>query len=204
MPNVYVLKKDFLKYLGKDFSKHLTSLFHYLNDNAIADDQFNDLCFEFGLEIEIGTAEEMNVQRVDDKGNALNVAKEVVYKLEVAANRYDLLCLEGFTQAIKSYLGMGPIPRLSIKNQRAGGLERIIVKPEVKEVRPFVVAAILRNISFDVQSYNSFIDLQDKLHQNICRRRTLGSMGTHDYDKVQGPITYEARAPKDIVFKALK
>ena len=29
-------------------------------------------------------------------------------------------------------------------------------------------------------------------------------MGTHDYDKVQGPITYEARAPKDIVFRALK
>jgi phenylalanyl-tRNA synthetase beta chain len=78
------------------------------------------------------------------------------------------------------------------------------VKPETAEVRPFVVGAILRNIKFDEQSYNSFIYLQDKLHQNICRRRTLGSMGTHDYDKVKGPITYEARAPKDIVFKALK
>jgi phenylalanyl-tRNA synthetase beta chain len=29
-------------------------------------------------------------------------------------------------------------------------------------------------------------------------------MGTHDYDKLQGPITYEAHPPKDIVFKALK
>jgi phenylalanyl-tRNA synthetase beta chain len=29
-------------------------------------------------------------------------------------------------------------------------------------------------------------------------------MGTHDYDKIQGPITYEARAPKDIIFQALK
>jgi hypothetical protein len=29
-------------------------------------------------------------------------------------------------------------------------------------------------------------------------------MGTHDYDKIQGPITYEARSPKDIVFRALK
>lgn len=29
-------------------------------------------------------------------------------------------------------------------------------------------------------------------------------MGTHDYDKVQGPITYEGRAPQDIVFRALK
>lgn len=29
-------------------------------------------------------------------------------------------------------------------------------------------------------------------------------MGTHDYDKMQGPVTYEAHPPKDIVFKALK
>lgn len=39
---------------------------------------------------------------------------------------------------------------------------------------------------------------------NICRRRTLCSMGTHDYDLVSGPITYEAHPPKDIKFKALK
>ena len=29
-------------------------------------------------------------------------------------------------------------------------------------------------------------------------------MGTHDYDKIQGPITYYAEPPKQIVFKALK
>ena len=29
-------------------------------------------------------------------------------------------------------------------------------------------------------------------------------MGTHDYDTIQGPITYEAVAPQDIVFRALK
>lgn len=29
-------------------------------------------------------------------------------------------------------------------------------------------------------------------------------MGTHDYDAVEGPITYEAHPPKDIVFRALK
>lgn len=133
--------------------------------------------------------------RVDDKGTAIDISNEQVYKLEVAANRYDLLCLEGISLMLRSYLGHGRIPRLSINNQRQGGLERIIVKQETIEVRQFVVGAILRNITFNEQSYNSFIDLQDKLHQNICRKRTLGSMGTHDYDKVQGPITYEARAP---------
>lgn len=37
-------------------------------------------------------------------------------------------------------------------------------------IRPFVVCAVLRGITFDEARYNSFIDLQDKLHQNICRQ----------------------------------
>ena len=53
------------------------------------------MCFEFGLEIEIGPGAEMNMQRVDENGQAIDISKEIVYKLEVAANRYDLLCLEG-------------------------------------------------------------------------------------------------------------
>ena len=52
-------------------------------------------------------------------------------------------------------------------------------------------------------SYNSFIDLQDKLHHNICRKRTLVSMGTHDLDTIKGPFTYMARPPSEITFKAL-
>ena len=81
MPNVNVLKKELMHYIGRQFT----------------DEQFIDLCFEFGLEIEIDTAAEMNMTRVDDQGNAIDISKETVYKLEVAANRYDLLCLEGFT-----------------------------------------------------------------------------------------------------------
>ena len=56
---------------------------------------------------------------------------------------------------------------------------------------------------FPQDSYNSFIDLQDKLHHNICRKRTLVSIGTHDLDTIQGPFTYTAKPPSEIVFKAL-
>ena len=63
----------------------------------IADEEFEDLCFAFGLEVEHGKGSEMNMTRVDGNGNAVNIADEIVYKLEVAANRYDLLCLEGIS-----------------------------------------------------------------------------------------------------------
>lgn len=65
------------------------------------------------------------------------------------------------------------------------------------------MAAILRGVSFTPVNYQSFIDLQDKLHQNICRKRTLVAIGTHDYDTIEGPFTYEALAPEDIKFAPL-
>lgn len=53
-------------------------------------------------------------------------------------------------------------------------------------------------------SFANFLALQDKLHTNICRKRKLVSIGTHDLDKVQGPFTYTAEAPESIVFVPLQ
>jgi len=61
----------------------------------------------------------------------------------------------------------------------------------------------LRDVTFNSTRYASFIDLQDKLHQNICRKRSLVAIGTHDLDTIEGPFTYDALPPEDIKFKAL-
>ena len=105
----------------------------------------------------------MQMTRNDDSGNSIDISKEIVYKIEVAANRYDLLCIEGIAAAFKSYIRLGKQPRYQIKNHTPQ-LHEIIVKTETAQVRPFVVACVLRNVTFDIKSYNSFIDLQDKLH----------------------------------------
>ena len=81
----------------------------------------------------------------------------------------------------------------------------IVASPSssLQDVRPYVVCAILRNIRFTPETYKSFIDMQDKLHQNLCRRRTLVAIGTHDLDTLTPPFTYEALAPEDISFVPL-
>jgi hypothetical protein len=61
----------------------------------------------------------------------------------------------------------------------------------------------LRNVKLTQARYESFIALQDKLHQNLARQRTLVSIGTHDMDSLKGPFTYEALPPKDIKFVPL-
>jgi len=74
---------------------------------------------------------------------------------------------------------------------------------QTSRIRPFVSGAILRNIKFTKERYDSFIALQDKLHQNLARQRTLVAIGTHDLDTVEGPFTYEALPPEDIQFVPL-
>ena len=127
---------------------------------------------------------------------------QVVYKVEVPANRYDLLCVEGLAMAIKSFLGLSPPTKFTLINGDSPK-EKMVVKESTSKIRPFVVCGIIRGIKFDEKNYNSFISLQDKLHSTVCRNRKFVAIGTHDYDTIKGPFTYEARDPKEIKFKAL-
>ena len=71
------------------------------------------------------------------------------------------------------------------------------------KIRPYAAAAILRGVRFTERRYQSFISLQDKLHSNLARNRTLVAIGTHDMSKIRGPFTYDALPPEDIKFVPL-
>jgi len=118
----------------------------------------------------------------------------------LGGSRYDLLCIEGLSRALNAFRGQGKAPEMKLLPQAK---ETIVVEPSVVGVREYVVCAVLRNIKFNAQSYASFIELQEKLHRNICRLRTLASIGTHDLDTVKGPFVYRAEKPEDIKFAPL-
>ena len=82
----------------------------------------------------------------------------------------------------------------------SGRARRRLIRLQTSEIRPYVSGAILRNVKFTQARYESFIALQDKLHQNLARQRSLVAIGTHDLDTLKGPFTYEALPPKDINF----
>ena len=58
----------------------------------LADSEFDHLCFEFGIELD-----DVVVEKVNNKD-------ETVYKIEIPANRYDLLCVEGLGRALSIFL----------------------------------------------------------------------------------------------------
>ncbi|KAH6836025.1 tRNA synthetase beta subunit family protein [Perilla frutescens var. hirtella] len=169
-------------------------------------EDFEDLCFKFGIELDDVTTEKAIIRKEKhlEEEEEASEDEEVIYKIEVPANRYDLLCLEGLSQALRIFNGLDPIPTYTAANIGKESMLRMHVKPETSQIRPYVVCAVLRGVTFDEARYNSFIELQDRLHQNICRRRTLVAIGTHDLNTIKGPFTYEALPPKEINFVPLK
>lgn len=177
MPTISVDKYKLYEALGQKFTT----------------EEFEDLCFEFGIELDEDTE--------NDERPIVNGEQEPPQlKIEIPANRYDMLCFEGIVSNLNVFRGKTAPPKYRLVEPSSGKLESITVKPEAEQVRPYVSGAILRNIKFDKSRYESFISLQDKLHQNLARNRTLVSIGTHDYDTIKGPFTYEALPPKDIKF----
>lgn len=155
------------------------------------EEQFDQLCFDYGLELD-----EVVTEKVENSSE-----EKTVYKIDIPANRYDLLCVEGLARALLIFQDKLPIPtytRLSTSSP-----QQMIVHSSTQQIRPYVVCATLRGVTFTKERYDSFIELQDKLHQNICRKRSLVAIGTHDLDTIKGPFSYEALKPQDIKFKPL-
>lgn len=197
MPTLAVAKDYICRLIGRSYT----------------DEEFNDLCFQFGLELDDITSEKEMFMREQGKSAKANVApteapahlsEEKLYKIDTPANRHDLLTAEGMACALKVFMGAMPLPNYRVLN-RANPLYRMTVEKSVKNVRDYVVCAVLRNIRFNERSYNSFIDYQEKLHAGLARRRTLASVGTHDLDKVNTmDFIYACRPRETIRFVPLR
>ena len=189
MPTVLVKRDELFKQIGQTFT----------------DEEFDDLCFEFGIELDDVTSEKQMAEgeKKNSTTNTNELSTEVLYRIEVAANRYDLLCVEGIALALKIFLKKMTFPIFKPLNKLPEEERQLIVEPSVDLVRPIGLAAILTNMTFTDDSLRGFMDLQDKLHNNICRGRKYVSIGTHDLDTIKGPFYYRAMKPSEFKFVPL-
>ena len=93
MPTILVNREALFKAIGQSFT----------------DEEFDNLCFEFGIELDDVTTEKDIVYN-EQKKEGINLSSEILYKIEVAANRYDLLCLEGLALALRIFLEKQKMP----------------------------------------------------------------------------------------------
>lgn len=181
MPTVNVKKDQLMNQLGRNYT----------------DEEFDELCFEFGIELDEITSEKKMAMK--EKGATGQESEDVIYKIDIPANRYDLLSLEGIVLALRIFTNKMSCPEYIVK---PSGLE-FLVDEHAHAVRPVLLGAVVRNVNFTQDLYESFIDLQDKIHQNIGRKRSIVSIGTHDLDTIKGPFLYTAIKPNELKFVPL-
>lgn len=170
--------------------------------HSYTDEKFDELCFEFGIELDEVTSDREEAEKNSNlsKKELAKLSDAIIYKIDIPANRYDLLCLEGLSRALKIFLGDITAPQYT---KTDAILTMKVQQENCQKIRPFIVCAVLRNVTFNQERYDSFIGLQDQLHRNLCRQRTLVAIGTHDLDSIEPPFLYDARSPEKIQFVPL-
>jgi len=132
MPTIAVDKAELYKSLGREYTK----------------DEFDELCFEFGIELDEDTSESKRpiVDGVEERPQL---------KIEIPANRYDMLCFEGIAMNLNIFLGRQSIPNYRLVPPTNGELLTVNVSEDTARIRPYFSCAILRNIKFDKARYES-------------------------------------------------
>ena len=117
--------------------------------------------------------------------------------LEFFANRPDLYSVEGIARALRGFLGWETgLPNF----HREESSIRCTVDPELGSIRPYIVAASVRGLRMTDGLVRSLVDLQEKLHNTVGRKRKKVSIGLHDLDPLSPPLHYRAVGPEEVTF----
>ncbi|KAM4570546.1 leucine-rich repeat-containing protein 47 [Fundulus diaphanus] len=78
------------------------------------------------------------------------------------------------------------------------------VSAEVKDVRPYLVCCLVRGMNLKAgNALKRFLIAQTKLHEDLCGRRTIATIATHDAQLVKCPIVYEVKPPTQLKIVSL-
>lgn len=123
------------------------------------------------------------------------------WEVETYPNRPDLLSVEGLARAYRGFFDI----ETGVKNYKTRqGITEINVDDSVEEVRPYIGGAVIRDVELTPRIINGLIQLQEKLHQTVGRRRDKIAIGLHDLESVEPPFTYKAVEPEQVSFTPLE
>ncbi|MFB6241370.1 MAG: phenylalanine--tRNA ligase subunit beta [Candidatus Nanosalina sp.] len=123
------------------------------------------------------------------------------WEVEVYPNRPDLLSVEGLARAYRGFFG---VETGRDQYEIAEGDVEVYVDESVEEVRPYIGGAVVRNLKLTTKKINGLIQLQEKLHETLGRRRDKLAIGLHDLEMIEPPFVYEAVEPEQVSFTPLE
>lgn len=140
------------------------------------------------------------VDRITMMGSGPEGVQGDILTFDIFPSRPDMYSVEGIARGLRGYLNLEVgLPRYAVE---PSGID-FVVHESVETVRPHAVGGVVRGVELEDRLLRSLMDLQEKLHLTLGRRRRKVAIGIHDLDKVTPPFTYKAVPPQSISFTPL-
>lgn len=155
------------------------------------------------FEKEIGKLDEAMQNKIALFGTTVESLDDKELEIDVSPNRPDLLSYQGFKRSFLSFLGKSK----GAKQYKINKPEKdyyVKIDSSVKEIRPYTVCAIVKNLKLNDEKIKEIIEIQEKLHTTIGRKRKKLAIGIYPLEKITLPITFKALEPDKIRFIPLE
>jgi len=155
------------------------------------------------FEKEIGKLDEKMQNKIALFGTTLEKISNNDIELEIFPDRPDLLSYHGFKRSFLAFLGK----KVGLKEYKINKPEKnysVKIESSVKDIRPYTMCAIIKNLRFNEEKIKEIIEIQEKLHTTIGRKRKKVAIGIYPLEKIKLPITYKAIEPDKIKFTPLE
>ena len=143
-------------------------------------EEIEEILFAYGMELENYNGDELFI--------------------DITPDRPDMLSKYGLARALKKYLGINK--GITQHNAQETDVE-IDADPNLATIRPYIAAAIVKNLDIDDEVIKDIIWVQEKLHATFCRNRKISAIGIYPFHKISPPIRYYAEDPDKILFRPL-
>ena len=146
-----------------------------------SDEEFKEDLFALGLEYE-GETDDGEMQ------------------LEFGPDRLDRLSVEGVARSLRYQYGLDRGVAVPKTNDPDWTFE---VDATVPDERPYVTGAVVRGVDLDDAGLDSLIQLQEKLHATMGRKRAKGAIGIHDLAMIKGEVLSEEGGDNTITYRGV-
>ncbi len=146
------------------------------------------------------------VEELDDmlayvKGEVKYLDEQEIHIEIKDSNRADVWSVEGLARALRGFLNL----ERGLKNYPIDGSSGVNIHADskLKNIRPYIGCAILKNINLTDMMIRGAMRLQDKLDQTYGRNRRRTSIGLYDFDLIDPPLSYSVAKPTQVSFVPL-
>jgi len=157
--------------------------------------KYSDLCTLIGEKV----PQEVLVKKIPMIGADMHQTEGFSEDMSVEffPDRPDLFSVEGLARALRAFLDIEPgLKRYSVEESDIVAT----IEPPVLDVRPYFACAVVKGLDVTDDLIRSLMELQEKLHTTIGRKRSKIAIGVHDLDMVEPPFRYTAVRPDEASF----